>query len=112
MSGLHLVWKFVFKFPCIFRMLTGYYCPGCGGTRALRALLRGHFLQSVYYHPLVLYLAVLVIWWLARLVRCAFFGKEAGNFFRNWMAAAGILLVLVNWIGKNLVLYIWKIPLL
>ena len=23
--------------PCGFRFITGYYCPGCGGTRAVRA---------------------------------------------------------------------------
>lgn len=24
----------IFSLPCIFWELTGYYCPGCGGTRA------------------------------------------------------------------------------
>ena len=27
--------------PCVFYTLTGYFCPGCGGTRSLRALLSG-----------------------------------------------------------------------
>lgn len=51
-----------FKFPpCIFHLLTGYYCPGCGGTRAIAALLHGKFLLSLYYHPLVLYGAVVYL---------------------------------------------------
>lgn len=31
-----------FQMPCLFQMMTGLYCPGCGGTRAVRALLSGH----------------------------------------------------------------------
>lgn len=30
--------------PCAFHMLTGLYCPGCGGTRAVRALMHGRLL--------------------------------------------------------------------
>ena len=28
-------------YPCLFHLVTGAYCPGCGGTRALLALLHG-----------------------------------------------------------------------
>lgn len=45
-------------FPCLFHLLTGFYCPGCGGTRAIRLLLRGQFLKSMQYHPFVPYAAV------------------------------------------------------
>ena len=27
--------------PCLFYRVSGLYCPGCGGTRAIRALLEG-----------------------------------------------------------------------
>ena len=26
------------SFPCLFHLATGYYCPGCGGTRAIASL--------------------------------------------------------------------------
>lgn len=43
-------------FPeCGFFATTGLYCPGCGGTRAVKSLLRGNLVQSFLYHPFVLY---------------------------------------------------------
>ena len=44
--------------PCVFTSFFGIYCPGCGGTRAVGALLRGHILESVWYHPIVLYTVI------------------------------------------------------
>lgn len=44
--------------PCFFHSITGYYCPGCGGTRALEYMACGQLLKSLYHHPVVLYTAV------------------------------------------------------
>ena len=41
--------------PCAFFTRTGLYCPGCGGTRALKSLLRGDFIKAFMYHPFVVY---------------------------------------------------------
>lgn len=51
-------------FPCAFNHVTGYYCPGCGGTRAVNALVHFRLLESLYYHPFVLYSVVvfLLLW--------------------------------------------------
>ena len=40
--------------PCVFRKATGVYCPGCGSTRALRALGRGDFWAALRYNPLTI----------------------------------------------------------
>jgi hypothetical protein len=45
---------------CIFRLITGYPCMFCGLTHALHALLLGHWIEAVSYHPLV-YLAFALI---------------------------------------------------
>lgn len=38
---------------CKFYALTGFYCPACGGTRALNALLHGHLAASLRLNPSV-----------------------------------------------------------
>ena len=56
---LFLIWLFPLGQPtvpeCWFYRSWHVYCPGCGGTRAVAALLRGQLLQSLYYHPAVLF---------------------------------------------------------
>ena len=51
-------------FPeCIWRQVTGWECPGCGGTRALYSLFRGDFVASIAMNPLVVasYAALLLL---------------------------------------------------
>ena len=48
---------------CLFRALTGLYCPGCGGTRAVYQLLHGHVLLALRDNALfVLALVALAVW--------------------------------------------------
>jgi hypothetical protein len=55
------VYLFVFEpgrtgfFPvCLFRLLTGLTCPGCGTTRALHEIMHGHFQAAFMLNPLLL----------------------------------------------------------
>ena len=58
----HLIWIIrEGRIPCLFHELTGFYCPGCGGTRAVLALLAGHPVLSFLYHPLVPYCALVAL---------------------------------------------------
>ena len=53
--------QFVLSFgtrPCVFYTLTGYFCPGCGGTRSLRALLSGKLFVCAVDFPMIFYAAV------------------------------------------------------
>lgn len=40
--------------PCMFRLFTGYYCVGCGLTRALHALVHGDIARAFAMNPLVM----------------------------------------------------------
>ncbi len=42
-------------FPrCGFLSLTGYKCPGCGGQRAVHALLRGDVVAAFKFNPILM----------------------------------------------------------
>jgi len=49
--------------PCIFHKITGLYCPGCGTTRALHALLHGRILDAISYNAAILILLPSFLWW-------------------------------------------------
>ena len=45
--------KYGFSINCAFYELTGYYCPGCGITRCLFAILRLKIYDAFMYNQLV-----------------------------------------------------------
>lgn len=55
---LYLISLFVIKYiklpPCIFYFTTGFYCPGCGNTRAVIALLHGDILLSLRQNAMII----------------------------------------------------------
>lgn len=89
--------------PCLFWQFFGLYCPGCGGTRSVDALLHGHVLQALWYHPLVpymtgVYLAFMVTWTAAKL---HLFGLNKGMKFRNGYMYGMLVIIAVNFLLKN-----------
>lgn len=96
---------------CIVWLLFGAYCPGCGGTRAVNALLHGHFLQSLWYHPLVLYSVVLYFVFMASwtLARFGLFGIKKGIAFRSGYLYAMLVIIAVNFVAKNLLKFCFGI---
>ncbi len=54
--GLAAVWKpsDTESVICVFRRVTGHWCPGCGLTRGVLAMLRGNVTTSFAYHPLAI----------------------------------------------------------
>ena len=93
--------------PCYFYQLTGLYCPGCGGTRAWIALLHGHFLHSLVYHPVVLYGTFVYLVYVLSNLRALLphmHHTRSGMAFRNIYLYLAVILILGNWIFKNILL--------
>lgn len=44
--------------PCLFRLVTGVPCPGCGMQRAIHLLLHGRIIESMLMCPFAYFLAV------------------------------------------------------
>ena len=99
-------------FPCLFHTLTGAYCPGCGGTRALIALLSGKLLLSFCYHPLVLYVIVTV----PLLIFCSLYSRKTKKMLshRVWknILFFGLGLLVFNFLIKNYLLLFRKLDVL
>lgn len=93
----------LFVTECIWYQNFGIYCPGCGGTRAVKALFEGKFLLSLWYHPLVLYSIVLygifiVSQTFAKITRYRY---TRGVPFYNWYLYVAVIILAVNFIVKN-----------
>jgi Protein of unknown function (DUF2752) len=54
------------RYPtCPFHAVTGLWCPGCGGLRAVHDLTHGHLALALHENVLVVLLGPsLVLWWL------------------------------------------------
>lgn len=99
---------------CFFHLATGYYCPGCGGTRALRELLKGHFLRSWYFNPFVGYVAWVGGWFMIShtIEHLSRRRIAIGLHFRQVYMWVGIFIIFANCLIKNVVKLIWGISLM
>jgi hypothetical protein len=98
--------------PCFFQRMFGIYCPGCGGTRAVEALLHGHFLKALWYHPLVPYAAFLYAGFMVTngLNRI---GVKAirGWRYHNWYLYVAADIIVLNFAARNLLKIFFDIRL-
>lgn len=100
--------------PCMVHLLTGFYCPGCGGTRAVYALLQGQFVRSLVLHPIVPYTAVIGGWFMfSQTVERLSRGRlKIALHFRDVYIWIALGLILLNVLVKNLALILWGVDLL
>jgi hypothetical protein len=92
---------------CLFYSITGFYCPGCGGTRSVIYLFQGKIIKSIEYNAFATYLSLLYIiymasWSLFYITK----GKVKGLKFRIEFVYLGIVVLIIQWLIKNLLLTI------
>lgn len=51
-------------FPCYVWENFGFFCPGCGGSRSVAALLHGRLLVCAVNFPLTAYAVIMYLWFM------------------------------------------------
>lgn len=99
---------------CVLHTLTGLYCPGCGGTRAMQALFSGDLIEAFVYHPFVPFLAVFGTWFMiSQTVERISGGKiKIAMHFREIYMWIALVIIAINFLVKNLALVIWHVDLM
>lgn len=49
------------EYHCPFHAVTGLYCPGCGGLRAINSLMDAEFMAALKYNPLIVIMLPLLL---------------------------------------------------
>ncbi|HRI11492.1 MAG TPA: DUF2752 domain-containing protein [Verrucomicrobiota bacterium] len=100
MAGLGVLWLVktvqpagqIFFPRCWLHQMTGLQCPGCGATRALHALLNGHWEQAFHYNALLVMALPVVVWMAVR----GFFGWWTGRWWRNPVSHPAVIAALAG----------------
>ncbi len=103
-----------FTTPCMFRVVTGLYCPGCGGTRAVTMLLAGKVRASFWYHPVVPYGAAVYVWYMvSHTAEYLSDGRlNIGMRYRNLYLWAALTIVVLQTVVKNIALAVFHTDIL
>ena len=86
---------------CKLKEVTGIPCPGCGGTRAVKSLLKGNILSSLYYNAFVVYVAIMYgIFFVTHTLQRISRGKIKGIKFRMLYVWIAIAVMVIQYIIK------------
>lgn len=109
-----ILWKMLNgKMPCLFHEITGLYCPGCGGTRAAKAMLKGDLVASFFYHPIVTYCALIaVVFAIAYIIYHKTKNPKFRLYLDNRYVYVGTGIIVINFFVKNYFLIVKGIDLL
>jgi hypothetical protein len=88
---------------CPFKAVTGWDCPGCGGTRALHQLFTGHLGAALSYNVLAVVILPVLLWGLFVSLTGALGGPrwKSVSIARPWIWIA-FAVVITFWVVRNL----------
>lgn len=106
--SVSLVYNFLFTKGlvgrCVFLSSFGFYCPGCGGSRSLNALLNFNFWKSFIYYPPILITSLILLYVDARLFLSIVKRDENTVKFNYRLFLIIPISVILQFIIKNLLL--------
>ena len=95
----------VFRSGCVFLNLFGYYCPGCGGSRSLNALLNFNIIKSFIYYPAIPYTALLILDLDIRALISVIKNENLVKGFRYYSFVGVPIIIMLNFLVRNILLY-------
>lgn len=98
---------------CFAKQVFHLYCPGCGGTRAIRSLLHGELWTAICYHfPAVISVFLFVSYFITQTLQRLSKGKIKGMSFKGWYLYGILALIVINCIIRNILLVAYGIQIL
>lgn len=94
---------------CIFKKALHLYCPGCGGTKALRNLVAGHIIKSILYNPLVVYLLYMLVFNYLKNIFLYIKYKECISYLNTHFIWGFLIITVGFFIVRNLLLILFGI---
>lgn len=98
-------WNPALPSTCFMKTAFHLYCPGCGVTRSVYVLIRGHFLEACLFNPIVPYMCVWCGYYYIRLWISIIKNKTHCSFTMNtisiWFA---IFMVIIFFVVRNILL--------
>ena len=82
---------------CLFKMLTGYDCPSCGGQRALHALLNGRVYDAFMLNPFLFLVAPYILAVLYSSFSKSMVAVKAKPFVNHYVTISIYLFVYILW---------------
>lgn len=91
---------------CMFLNTFHLYCPGCGGTRALFALLRFDIVASIQYNPTVLAGIIVYLYYNIRaLVEIKRKNEKYFSREKYYLIIIVVAIMIINFFLKNIILF-------
>ena len=96
-----------YPLPCLFHIVTGLYCPGCGAGRASYSILHGRFYTAFRYNPMyVMLIPFLGIYIAARMIDWILTGGNHVDQKINQKCLYVVLVIVVGFgIVRNIPIY-------
>ena len=91
---------------CLFKTVTGYPCPGWGGTRAAYALMHGDWLDALLINPLS---CLLILFYILMLVWSIWDGYKRNNTLYRFLTKQWNTQLLIFITVIILAIWIWNI---
>ncbi len=88
---------------CMVNELTGWYCPTCGGTRAIEALFKGQVIAALSYNWLVIFALIFVSYYWGKSAHLILKGKSLTDLYiRPWIIWGWLFLVFAFTLFRNI----------